>query len=264
MQEPLPFINGASVEPRVPLDLVWILPLLLVAAVLYTSVGHGGATLYLAILTLAGYAVDALVPTILTVNIVAAGIAFLVFRQAGHLRLRLLVPFVVTSVPLAFVGGLVDVGGRTGQILLGTALLLASFRFLLVTKAPARSIPMEGWLYLVGAPLLGAVLGFLAGATGIGGGVFLSPILILLGWGDVREAGNVAAAFIVLNSAAGLAARVASTPVDVGFLVPVVLVVTAGAMVGSVAGARKLRAVVLRTLLGVVLFAAGLKSLFAT
>lgn len=245
-----------------PVDLIWVLPLLLVAAVLYTSVGHGGATLYLAILTLAGFAVDALVPTILAVNIVAAAIAFIVFRRAGHLRVRLLLPFVVTSVPMAFVGGLVDVGGPTGQILLGTALLLASFRFLLVPKAPARRISMEGWPYLVGAPLLGAALGFLAGATGIGGGIFLSPVLVLLGWGDVREVGNVAAAFIVLNSAAGLAARVISTPIDVGFLMPVVLVVTAGALAGSFVGARKLRPVVLRLLLGVVLFAAGLKSLF--
>lgn len=246
-----------------PLDLVWLLPLLWVAAVLYTSVGHGGATLYLAILTLAGYAVEALVPTVLAVNIVAAAIAFVVFRRAGHLRVRLLLPFVVTSVPMAFVGGFVDLGGPAGQILLGTALLLAAFRFLLVPKAPAQRIPMEGWPYLVGAPLLGAALGFLAGATGIGGGIFLSPVLVLLGWGDVREAGNVAAAFIVLNSAAGLSARVLSTPVDLGFLVPVVLVVAVGALVGSFVGARRLRAVVLRLLLGVVLFAAGLRSLFA-
>lgn len=246
-----------------PVDLLWVLPLLLVAAVLYTSVGHGGATLYLAVLTLAGYAVESLVPTILAVNLVAATIAFLVFRQAGHLRLRLLLPFAVTSVPMAFLGGLLDLNGHVPRVLLGTVLLLAAFRFLLRPRPPTTGIPMEGWPFRVGAPLLGAGLGFLAGATGIGGGVFLSPVLVLLGWGTVREAGNVAAAFIVLNSAAGLSARVVSTPIDVGFLIPVVLVVAAGALTGSFVGARKLRPVALRILLGVVLLAAGAKTLFA-
>ncbi len=244
-------------------DLVWVLPLLLVAAVLYTSVGHGGATLYLAILTLAGYAVEALVPTVLAVNIVAAAIAFVVFRQAGHLHMPLLLPFVVTSVPMAFLGGLVDLDDAAARILLGTVLLVAAFRFFFLPRPPAQRVPMEGWPYLVGAPVLGAVLGFLAGATGIGGGVFLSPILVLLGWGDVREAGNVAAAFIVLNSAAGLSARLISTPIDVAFMGPVVLVVAVGALGGSLLGARWLRPAALRLLLAVVLFVAGLRSLFS-
>ncbi len=240
-----------------------VLPFILVGALLYTSVGHGGATVYLAVLTLAGFATGPLVTTILALNVLAAGVAFFTFSQAGHLRWRLLLPFVVTSVPAAYLGGQFPLSSRAQAILLGVTLLVAGARLLLVPRLPKWRVPQTKALLYVGGPILGAALGFLAGATGIGGGIFLSPILLLMGWADVREAGSVASAFIVLNSLAGLAAKLPRTPLDVGLLLPLAAVVLIGALVGSFLGARRLPLPALQVLLGVVLVVAGAQSLLA-
>jgi uncharacterized membrane protein YfcA len=245
----------------VPIDLIWILPFIGLGAFLYSSVGHGGATVYLAILTLADFAVGGLVTTILVLNILAAAIAFITFQQAGHLRVRLLLPFVVTSVPLAYLGGLLHFSGRAQAILLATALLLGSVRFLAFRAPPRiRFVPVEHWAFYVIAPLLGCMLGFLAGATGIGGGIFLSPILFALGWASLKEAASLASAFIVLNSGAGLAAKLPHTPLDAAVLLPMLVVVLVGAVVGSFFGARRLPPRALQVLLGVVLLVAGVKT----
>lgn len=240
-------------------DLVYVLPFILAGAALYSSVGHGGATIYLAILTLAGYAVAPLVTTVLVLNILVAAIAFLTFQHAGHFRARILLPFVLTSVPFAYLGGAFPFTSDWQTRILSLALLLAALRFLVFPSPPRLGVPMRGPVFYLGAPLLGALLGFLAGATGIGGGIFLSPILVALGWAEVREAGNVASAFIVLNSLAGLAAKLPQTPLELGFLGPLSAVVVAGGLVGSYLGARRLPPRVLQILLGVVLVAAALK-----
>ncbi len=247
--------------PAAPVPILYIVPLVFLGALLYTSVGHGGATVYLAILTLAGFAIPPLVTTVLVLNLVAAGIAFLMFSQAGHLRWRLLLPFVATSVPMAYFGGRLPLSGRTQSIVLGVSLLLAAFRFLLFQKPPRWNVPRAGPVFVVGAPLAGSLLGFLAGATGIGGGIFLSPALLVLGWADVRETGNVSSAFILLNSLAGLAARLPRTPLDRGLLAPLAGAVIAGAVVGSFAGARRLPPRILYALLGTVLLVASVKAM---
>jgi len=241
----------------------WLLaPIIFLAAVLYTSVGHGGATAYLAILTLADYTVGVLRPTILILNIVAAGLAFLLFQRAGHLRVRLLLPFLLTSVPFAYLGGLFRFADRTTDIIFAITLFAAAARLLFLAKPPqmgkvtATGIPF----YAVALPL-GAILGFVAGATGIGGGIFLSPILLILGWANVKEAGSIAAAFIVLNSAAGLAAVTSHTPVDEAVLMPFLVAVTVGALLGSTLGAYRVPIVHLQRLLGVVLAVAGVRAL---
>lgn len=244
------------------LDLWLVIPFVFVGALLYTSVGHGGATVYLAVLTLAGYAVGALTTTILVLNVVAAAIGFAMFGFAGHLRWRLLLPFVVTSVPMAYVGGLARFSGRAQEVILGLALLAGAVRLLYAQSLPTVRAPRDGRGFVAIALAVGAVLGFLAGATGIGGGIFLSPVLLMLGWASVKEAGNVAAAFIVLNSVAGLAAKLPRQPLDAGLLLPLLAVVTVGALLGSFVGARKLPPRALQLLLGVVLLAAAAKSLF--
>lgn len=247
-------------SPRI-LDLWLVLPFIFVGALLYASVGHGGATVYLAVLTLAGYAVGALTTTILVLNIAAAAIGFAMFGFAGHLRWRILLPFVVTSVPLAYVGGLARFSGRAQEVILGLALLAGALRLLFVQSLPTIAAPREGARFYAIALVVGAILGFLAGATGIGGGIFLSPILLVFAWANVKEAGNVAAAFIVLNSLAGLAAKLPRQAIDGALLLPLLAVVVAGALLGSFAGARKLPPRALQVLLGVVLLAAALKSL---
>lgn len=244
------------------MDLLPVLPFVFVGALLYTSVGHGGATVYLAILTLAGYAVGPLTTTVLVLNVAAAGIAFVSFGRAGHLRWRLLLPLLVTSVPSAYLGGRVPFSGRAQELLLGGALAAGALRFLLVgTPSPPR-LPRTGPAFFVAAPLLGAVLGFLAGATAIGGGIFLSPVLLLLGWATVKETGSVASAFIVANSCAGLAAKLPKTPLDLQMLAALGAVVVVGAVVGAHAGARRLPPRALQLLLGVVLLVAAGKALF--
>lgn len=238
-----------------------LLPFLFVGAALYASVGHGGATFYLAVFTLAGVAIAPLVPTILLWNILAAGIAFLQFRRAGHLRRELLVPLVVTSVPMAYLGGLVPLSGRAQAWVLALALLAGAFRLIFVQPRGERGVARAlAWRWPLSLAL-GAVLGFLAGTTGIGGGIFLSPVLFFLGWATIREAATVASAFIVVNSAAGLAAKLPRTPIDGTAFVVVAGAVLLGAVVGSHLGARRLPPRALQVLLGCVLLVASVRAI---
>jgi uncharacterized membrane protein YfcA len=242
-------------------ELAAVLLCIFVGAALYTSVGHGGATVYTAILTLFGFAIAPLVTLVLVMNIVAATIAWVTFRQAGFLRWRLLLPFLVTSVPFAYLGGLLPLTGRTQAIILGLALLAGSIRLLFFARPPSLNVRLRAVPYYVLAAVLGALLGFIAGATGIGGGIFLSPILIALGWANVKEAASVASAFIVLNSLAGLAARLPRTPIEPNYVAPFVAVVIAGAVLGSFMGARRLPFRAVQISLGLVLLIAAARNL---
>ena len=243
------------------IELVPVLACILIGAALYTSVGPGGATVYTAILTLFSFAMAPLVTLILVMNIVAAAIAWVMYQQAGFLRLRLLLPFVVTSVRAAYLGGSLPITGRTQAIILGLALLAAGIRLLFFAKPPTLDLRVEGTAYYAFAAILGAILGFLAGATGIGGGIFLSPILIALGWANVKEAASVASAFIVLNSLAGLVARLPRTPIEPHYVAPFVAVVVAGALIGSFMGARRLPFRAVQISLGLVLLIAAGRNL---
>jgi uncharacterized membrane protein YfcA len=238
-----------------------VLVCIFVGAALYTSVGHGGATVYTAILTLFSFAMAPLVTLILVMNIVAAAIAWVMYQQAGFLRPRLLLPFVLTSVPSAYLGGSLPITGRAQAIILGVALLAAAVRLLFFAKPPTLNFRVQGAAYYALAAILGGVLGFLAGATGIGGGIFLSPILIALGWANVKEAASVASAFIVLNSIAGLAARLPRTPIEPQYVAPFVAVVVAGALLGSFMGARRLPFRAVQISLGLVLLVAAGRNL---
>ena len=240
------------------IDLLPVLLCIFIGAALYTSVGHGGATVYTAILTLFSFAIAPLVTLVLVMNIVAAAIAWVMYQQAGFLRPRLLLPFVVTSVPSAYLGGLLPITGRTQALLLGLALLAAAIRLLFFAKPPSLDLRIRGIAYYAIAAAMGALLGFLAGATGIGGGIFLSPILIALGWANVKEAASVASAFIVLNSIAGLIARLPRTPIEPHYVAPFVAIVIIGALLGSFMGARRLPFRAVQVSLGfVLLIAAG-------
>ena len=243
------------------MDLVPVLICIFIGAALYTSVGHGGATVYTAILTLFGFAIGPLVTLVLVMNIVAATIAWVMFEQAGFLRWRLLLPFLVTSVPFAYLGGLLPLTGRAQAVVLGLALLAGAIRLLLFARPPSLGFRVRGAGYYAIALALGALLGFMAGATGIGGGIFLSPILVALGWANVKEAASVASAFIVLNSLAGLAARLPRTPIEAQYVIPFVGIVVVGALLGSFFGARRLPLRSVQISLGLVLLIAAAKNL---
>lgn len=202
------------------------------AALLYSAVGHGGASAYLAVMALAGLSPDVMKPSALLLNVVVAGVAAWWFARAGYLSWPLLWPFAVASVPAAFLGGFLTLPARWYQIVLGGVLAYAGIRMLLqrriATEDEARrpSMPVA-----LGA---GAGIGLLSGLVGIGGGIFLSPLLLLLGWAGPRGTAGTSAAFILVNSLAGLAGHLLRAPA-----LPAALPVWAGfALAGGWTGAR--------------------------
>lgn len=239
-------------------------PLVALAAALYASVGHGGASAYLAILTLAGFAAGEVAPVVLVMNVGVASASALSFARAGHLRHRLLWPFAAASIPAAFLGGLVALPGSVREGLLGVALAAAAVRFLAFPTL--RSVGSDGSAPppLALALAVGAALGFLAGATGIGGGVYLTPLLLLAGWAEAKPAAAASAAFIVLNSASGLAGHLArGARVDLELLAPLLAAALVGGAAGAWLASRRLGSATLQRALGVVLLVAALRAFLA-
>jgi len=231
--------------------------LFLVAAVLYSSVGHAGASGYLAAMALVGVAPAVMKPTALVLNIVVAVIATIQFARAGCFSWRLFWPFAATSIPFAFLGGSLTLPIPLYKPLVGVVLLFSAVRLFL----SAHKLTAEGHRTLpVGIALvLGAALGLLSGVTGVGGGIFLSPLLLLMGWAGTRQTSGVSAAFILVNSVAGLLGH-ASSVRTIPSAVPVWgLCVLAGGWIGSEFGSRRFDPRTLRRLLSVVLVVAGLK-----
>jgi len=242
-------------------ELYLLIPFFFAAAFLYSSVGHGGASSYLAILVLAGYPREAIAPTVLVLNILATLVGSMNYFRAGHLELRLLLPFILTSIPAAFLGGSLRLSDATLSAILGSALLLAGLRFLTVTKPiVAKQALSPKLLFSIGLPV-GFALGFLAGLIGIGGGIFLSPLLLLMGWADAKKTAALSAAFILLNSLSGLAAQILKGTSDWTLLGVLAVTVLIGGGLGSYIGAFRLLPVTLQRLLGLVLLVAGLKLL---
>ncbi len=218
--------------------IVWIALLMAVAAALYSSVGHGGASAYLAIMALFSVAPETMRPTALVLNLVVASFAATRFALKGQTNWRLLAAFAVTAVPAAFIGGTIALPPEAYRPLVGLVLLLAAGRLFWQPERLA-SRPVQAPRLAVSLPA-GAGLGLLAGLTGTGGGIFLSPLIILFGWENARRTSGVAAAFILLNSAAGLLGNLASVrrlPPELPILAGAVF---AGALVGSWLGASRL------------------------
>jgi uncharacterized membrane protein YfcA len=182
---------------------VMIILFLALVAFLYAAVGHGGASGYIAVFTLCGIALPVYKPLVLLMNIMVAGSSFIQYRSKGFFRWSLLWPFLVASIPAAFLGSMVVVPQKMYKLILGLALVYPVLRLSgLLNMKQGREWPFSFWLAL----LTGSVIGFASGFLNIGGGIFLSPVLLLLGWAQMKEAAAVSAAFIVCNSAAGLGA----------------------------------------------------------
>jgi len=239
---------------------------LFAVAVLYSAVGHAGASGYLAVLALAGLAPEAMKPTALVLNLVVATVGTIQFARAGHFAWRTFWPFALGSIPAAYVGGTLHLPVTSYRAVVGAVLLLSAVR--LVWTASAGASEREARADAGAPPLWGALpvglgLGFLSGLTGVGGGIFLSPVLLLLGWAGAKRTAAVSVAFILVNSAAGLLGHLASVrsiPPEVAVWAPVVLV---GGFIGSSLGSRVLPGLAIRRLLAVVLVLAGLKLLGA-
>jgi hypothetical protein len=238
--------------------LVALLALIAFAALLYSSVGHGGASGYLAAMALFGLAPVFMKPAALAMNIVVAGLVFYRLWRAGYFDARLFWPFALGSIPLAFVGGALTLPGGFYKILVAVALLIAAARLIWNAQDhEARATP-KTWMALTS----GAGLGLLSGITGVGGGIFLSPLLLLLRWANMRTSAAVSAAFILVNSIAGLAGHATVAVAWPAQLPLLMLAALAGALIGSELAVRRLAPATLRQVLGVVLVIAAGKMLY--
>lgn len=227
----------------------------LVVAFLYSSVGHAGASGYIAVMSLLSLAPEVIKPTALTLNILVASIGTFQFWRAGYFSWRLFWPFALLAVPMAFVGGYLNLPAQVFKIVVGMILLYSAVRFLI--PAPAEHEPREPPHAVALAS--GGFIGLLAGLTGTGGGIFLTPLLLLAGWARVKTAAAVSALFILCNSIAGLLGNVGSTKQFPTFALVLVAAAAIGGTVGSYLGSRRFDPSVIKRLLAVVLVIAGSK-----
>jgi len=243
--------------------IAWVLLLAAVFAVafFYSSVGHGGATGYLAALALLGVAPASARVAVLITNVLVAGVAWWRFRQAGYFEWKPLLVFAVASVPCAVLGSKVHVSVQTYKLILGSVLTVAGIVLLFRARWQTDDLALRKFFWPL-ALIIGAVLGFLAGLTGIGGGVFLSPLLYLLRWVKPKTTGGISAGFIVLNSIAGLIGAGWDKITHAGPLLWLTLPAVVGALLGTHFGARRWSSVTFSRVLAVVLVFAGGKLLF--
>ncbi|MEW5967778.1 MAG: sulfite exporter TauE/SafE family protein [Pseudomonadota bacterium] len=241
---------------------LWLIPTLFAGALLYATVGHGGASAYLAIMALAGMAPAEMKPIALMLNIVVAGIGTYKYVRAGCFDARLLGWFALFSLPLAYLGGGLVLPDAWFKPVVGVVLLFAAWRMLSPAMVVADSQVTRA--PLAGIAVAGAGMGFLSGLTGVGGGIFLSPLVLLLGWASTRATSGVAAAFILLNSIAGLAGFLTHGALPQASVLPWwALAVAAGGWLGAEFGSRRLAPPWIRKLLALVLVIAGSKLVLA-
>ena len=230
-------------------------------ATLYSTVGHGGGSGYLAVLAIAAIAPEQMRPTALLLNIFVASLATWKFGVTSTFRKQLFVPLILSSTPAAFIGGSIELPGVIYKPTVGVALIYAAFRLFISisrhepTKEPKRTAVI----------VTGICIGFFSGLIGVGGGIFLSPLILLLGWTTAKQTAAITAPFILINSIAGLAGIAATEqfggglPVDFSFVAPLVIAVLVGGFVGASIGSKKLGHQGLRVTLGLVLLVASLK-----
>lgn len=228
-------------------------------AALYSAVGHGGATGYIALLSLFGLKHEEIATTALILNTIVAGISLFYYARAKQYNFKMALPYLILSIPLAYIGAKLSLPKPVFAMILGILLLLAALRFLFFPtekNSEENEIqPPSTWL----AAAIGGVLGLFSGIVGIGGGVFLSPILIFNRWASTKQTSAIAALFIVVNSISGLVGRLSDGPLHVYQLLPFLLVATPAALLGSRYGAGKFSSNGLQRLLALVLILAAVK-----
>jgi hypothetical protein len=240
------------------LTVITLALLFFVAAVLYASVGHAGASGYLAIMSLFGMAPAEMRPTALVLNIIVATIATVKFYRAGNFSWRVFLPFAIGSVPFAFIGGGLALPVQIYKPFVGLVLLYSAIRLLQSTRAKntaAEYKPVPVW---VGVNV-GIAIGLLSGLTGVGGGIFLSPLIVLMNWADARHTAGISGAFILVNSIAGLLGHRSSVDNLPASLPLLAVSVVVGGYLGAEYGSKRFSIATIKRLLAVVLVIGGLK-----
>lgn len=234
-------------------------PLLFLVAFLYASVGHGGASGYLALMVLFSFAPAVMKPTALLLNLFVSLTAFINFYRGRYFVWKIFLPLAVASIPMSFLGGTITLQDHIYYKILGVFLLIPVIRFFFFKNTdPAAmkhaSIPLS--------LLIGGFIGLLSGMIGIGGGIILSPILLLLKWTDQKQTAGISALFIFVNSSAGLAGQFTNGVNFSTGMLGYVVFAFAGGLCGAWLGAMKFSQDILKIILATVLLAASIKLLF--
>ncbi len=224
--------------------------LLPVVAFLYASVGHGGASGYLALMSVFSFPIAVMKPTALVLNILVSGISFFFYFREQQFDWKLFYPFAMASIPFSFLGGILTVETHVYKIILATVLIVAVLRLLGVFGKERIALkPVNLPLALV----IGAAIGFLSGLIGIGGGIILSPVILLLGWGNMKQTAAVSALFIFVNSISGLFGFISKGGILPTSSLPVIALAVIGGIAGGYFGSKKFNTLTLRKVLAVVL-----------
>ncbi len=238
-------------------DTFFLAILIFAMGMLYSTVGHAGASGYLAAMALFGLAPDVMKPTALLLNILVASIAAVQFHRAGYFSWNIFWPFAVSSIPFAFIGGALSLPGSFYKQVVGIILLFAAYR-LFQSRQSAVTDPVKP-VPVLWAVLSGAGIGLLSGAVGVGGGIFLSPLLLFMGWAKTKQTAGVSAAFILVNSIAGIAGHLAGVKSLPDAIYPLAFAAILGGVIGSRLGSRGFANSTLYALLAAVLVIAGIK-----
>jgi len=240
-------------------EYIWVFLLVLpIVSFLYASVGHGGASGYLALMALFSFAPEVMKPTALLLNLFVAAIAFYHYYKEGFFDKKLFISFAIASIPMAFTGGMIEVDASLYKKILGVLLIFAILKMLNVFGKESTKIKdVKLWQGLI----VGGAIGFFSGLIGIGGGIILTPIILLFHWGKMKEAAAVSALFIWVNSASGLIGQLSSgvtIQLESFGLVAIALI---GGFFGGYLGSKKINNQNLRYILAVVLIIASVKLL---
>jgi uncharacterized membrane protein YfcA len=235
--------------------------LLFLVAFLYSSVGHGGASGYLALMALFSITPDVMKPTALLLNLFVSLTSFIQFYRGKHFNWKIFLPFALTSVPMAFVGGMISVDDYVYKKILGLLLIIPIVRFLFFGNIKVKEIKKPNFVLSL---IIGAAIGFLSGLIGIGGGIILSPVLLLLKWADMKKTAAISAIFIFVNSLSGLAGQLQKGINFSTDMYAYVAVAFVGGLCGAYFGSLKLNQNFLKYLLAIVLIIASYKLLFTS
>ncbi len=234
--------------------------LLFLVALLYASVGHGGASGYLALMSIYGISLQTSRPIALVLNCLVSLIAFIQFKRHQFFDWRLFISLAIVSIPCAYLGGLIDLDPTIYKQLLGFVLLFTSIRLVIqFNSSSEKEMIVAPLTYLF---MAGAFIGFISGLLGIGGGIFLSPLLIFTRWADAKRTAGISALFILVNSIAGLLAQSQKGIVLNSSMSLMIGLALLGGIIGSYLGSKKLTPSLIKKLLGIALLIASLKLIF--